>query len=242
MIFFKKKKLVLNCVTNRHDVATHSPIAKAHAFYPEWWKDLPKSIAVPDSTLSAPTMKSCAGMRDLYQYGLMMPMWCDLNIDVGAIGEPKFRHQFADRQSTLLSHPPEQRGTFAEDSRYQHVKLDAPWRFQCDEEVPFIWSEPVWNMEDLIQYRVLPGIIEHKYQHAVNINLLIVRKPVEIASALIPFGAPLVHIVPLTERELVVNVIEDPRLFEKLYKPAVSFSNSYKKSRSAIESQCPFSK
>jgi hypothetical protein len=241
MIFFKKKKLVLNCVTNRRDVAMKAPVDYARNFYPDWWKALPKTLDVPGYAIPAPTMKSCVGLQDLYQHGLMLPMWCDLNVDVTPIGENKHRHHFTDGKSNLYSHPPEQRGTFADENLFQHIKLDAPWRFQCDEEIPFVWSEPLWNMDDITQHRTLPGTVEYKYQNAVNINMLIVRR-LEVASVLIPFGQPLAHLTPLTERELVINIIEDPQLFDKMYNPAVSFSHSYKKSKEAIKKNCPFSK
>ena len=239
MFLFKKKKLVVNCFTNRQEVASYAPIKHAHAFYPEWWKSLPKTMPTHNGTIQSATMKTCAGMRDLYQQGLMLPMWCDLNMDVGEVGNVSFRYQYADEKSIVETHIAEQRGGFANENLYQHVKLLSPWRLTCDEEIPFMWVEPTWNMQDLTQYRVLPGVTEFKYQHATHINMMFPRKPQEVSTVLIPFGTPLVQMVPVTEREIDIRVIEDAQMFTRLIAGRLTFVNRYKTVKEIDKARCP---
>ena len=239
MFIFKKKKLVVHCFTDRQQAATYAPIKLAHAFYPDWWKRLSKTFPINRGTIQGPTMKTCAGLRDLFQKGMILPMWCDLNIDVGGVGDTSFQYQFADSLSTITPHPAGQRGEFAPEGMYQHLKLISPWRFQCDEEIDFLWSEPVWNMQDLMQYRVLPGVLEYKHQHTTHINMLVPRKTGGVSTVLIPFNQPLVHIVPLTERELDIRVVEDAQKFKRLDGAQTAFINSYKLAKEIKKTQCP---
>lgn len=239
MFLFKKKKLVINCFTDRQDVATYAPIKPAHVFYPDWWKRLPKTIPAPERIVDAASMKYCIGMRDLYQHGIILPMWCDFSMDIGAVGDTSYRYRFADQQSSVQVHAPDQRGDFATEDLYQHLKIQSPWRLQCDEDVPFVWMEPTWNMDDLFQYKVLPSVVEFKYQHASHINMLAPRKKQEMSNLLIPFNTPLVQIMPLAERELDVRVIEDPKMFNRLFIARVSFVNSYKYTRAIDKRRCP---
>jgi hypothetical protein len=240
--FFRKKPLVLNCVTDRPEVATYAPIKKASAFYPDWWKRLPKELPGVSEASSLGTMKGCVGMRDLYQYGLMLPMWSDLLIEVGAVGNHAYKFQYSDLTSRAGHHGGEQRGTFAPEDDYQHIKLVSPWLFSCDEDVPFVWTEPTWDMESLMPHRILPAVTDFKYQKTTNVNFLVPRKPSEITSFTIPFGHPLVQITPLTDRELKINVVEDVAVFKRLQalSSLITFKNLHAKRKEILEGTCPF--
>jgi len=243
IFFFKKKPLVLNCVTNRHDVITFAPIQKASKFYPEWWKRLSKSNYDAEASVKFRTMKTCVGMRDLFQYGMMIPMWSDLIIDVGEVGNHAYKYQYSDQRSQVDSdHGAHQRGDFAPVDNYQHIKLNSPWLFSCDEAVPFMWSEPTWNIENLTHCRVLPAVVDYKYQTFTNINLILPRKLNEVSSFMLSHGHPLVQLTPLTERELKINVIEDNAFFTRLQERSslVTFNNAHKKRKDILESDCPF--
>jgi len=239
IFFFKKKKLVLNCVTDRQDVATYAPIKHAHAFYPDWWKTLPKTYQVPDVAADIATMKLCVGMRDLFQHGFIMPMWSDLNVDIGEIGTDYYRYQFADTSSVIQEHPAQQRVGFADNNLYQHLKIASPWRLQCEEDVPFIWLEPTWNKQNLTQYTFLPAVLEYKYQHATHINLLFTRNVQGTSRVTFSFREPLVHVTPITERELDIRVIEDANLYRRLAPLRSSFVNDYKIKKDMQKQKCP---
>jgi hypothetical protein len=69
MIFiFKKPKLVIDCFTDRPGVFNFSKIDYAHKFYPEWWKQTPKSFI--ENIYEMSTIKKCRGIIDTYKQGL----------------------------------------------------------------------------------------------------------------------------------------------------------------------------
>lgn len=241
--FFKKKPLVLNCVTNRRDVMTFAPIQKASKFYPEWWKQLPKTYLVPNINMEATTMKSCVGMRDLFQHGLIIPLWSDFVIDIGEIGVNESMVNFSDGMTSAIPHQQQQRGEYAPDNLFQHLKINSPWLLQCEEEVPFMWLEPTWNMVDIKNYKVLPAVIEYKYQYGTHINLIFTREQIK-KKVFIPFSTPMAHIVPISERPLKINLIEDAVLHNKLCSEQthVTFSNTYTNRKNVKQAACPFSR
>ena len=83
------------------------------------------------------------------------------------------------------------------------------------------------------------------YQHATHINLLI-QDNKEI---FIPFKQPILHLIPLTEREVVVHhhlVSEVEFERDRNRSHQVSFIGSYFKTKKEIENQhssnCPFTR
>ena len=93
-LLFRKKKLVLKAYTHNSCAYEFFTVAKAHYFYPEWWKKLPSyhqqeipRQEVGAMTIKAPTMKTCAGIIDIYKHGIVLPLWSDLQIKVTEHGQ-----------------------------------------------------------------------------------------------------------------------------------------------------------
>jgi len=207
MFFLPKKKVVLHCYTDVPAYSEYAPIEKASNFFPDWWKNLPKSYKEGD--LQSSTMKGCVGFTDLYSRGFILPMWSEVNIAIGEIGNLAWRYQYRDKTSHASFHPAIQRGDYLPENHYQHLKLVAPWRFHCDYDVDFMFVEPTYNMEELNTYKVLPGVLNFKYQSSVNVNLMITKKP-EAYELQIPFLRPMAHIIPLDNKEIEIKVSYDP--------------------------------
>ena len=244
MIWLKKQKIVLECVTYREEVAMAAPIARAGHFLPQWWKDLPASMVAPNNLYNNPTMKTCVGMIQEYSYGIMLPLWSDLSLTVGAKGSSQHYYQFADATSSASYHSPDQRGDFMPDQNFLHLKINVPWQIYCDEDVDFFFTEPTWNMPSDVQYKVLSGIVNYKYQNNAGVNIIFPRSN-ETQKMLLHFGQPLAHIIPLDKRPLEIKIIVD----EKRYKNTLesntrhlSFLENYKKKRAILKTQgtkCP---
>lgn len=243
---FKKKKIVLRCVTNRLDVASVAPVTHANKCFPDWWKALPKQRRDKTNRLVT-TLKTCYGLTNHYSRGVIIPMWCDLEIELGPNAD-EYRYQYSDLKSTALVHSTSQRGSYLDPSLYQHLKLDSPWRFYCDEKVDFIFQEPTWSMDNLNNYRILPGTVDFRYQHATNINMMLPRDINNIKSFIIPLGQPLIHIIPCDNREIKLEIVSDPdeyRYLENKEGQGLTFVNRYLNRRRLeekheAESKCPF--
>ena len=204
MIFFKKKPLVLDLFTNRQEIFDLAKPLPAKEFYPDWWKQTPKTLTPPSEISPTPSIKTCNGFIDQFQRGFIIPMWSDLNIELAPEGEPNARWKFSDLISEAIPHPEWQRGGFLPDARHFHLKLVAPWLAFCEEAVDFQLMAASWHI-DRPQDMVIPsGILNFKYQNALNVNAFFTRHPNRRIHE-IKFDDPLIHLVPLTERELILR-------------------------------------
>ena len=61
------------------------------------------------------------------------------------------------------------------------IKLVSPWKFQCDEDVNFVWHQPTWNMRDILdKLTLLPATVDYYYgTHATEINYFLIRRDFE---------------------------------------------------------------
>jgi len=243
LFFFKKKKLVIDafCSKKFSHALEYAPIDYAHEFYPDWWKNLPKTELDPEKfgfkDINNLNMRLCGGIIDHYKRGLIMPMWSDLSIRTESLNS--YRYQFSDDISQCAFHPAIQRKGFYED--HINVKLLSPWLLESEKNINFTVLPAMWNNTTEPNYQIAIGTLNFFHQKAMNINLFI-KQPKEI---LIPFGQPLIHIMPLTDREIVIkkHLIGDEDWYHKS-SARVSFYGTYFKTKKIREdkekSKCPF--
>lgn len=245
MIFiFKKRKLVLDLFTHRQMIFDAAKPKLAPHFYPEWWKEVKTEMQVGDEMFPTATIRRCMGLVDHYKHGFVIPMWSDLRVELGPIGDPFFRAQFSDNTTNIGQHPASIRGSYLPDSHYQHLKLFTPWAAKCNEDVYWKWEQPTWSYRNPNKSIVLPGTIEYKYQYSMNANLMFAREA-GITMVEIPFQQPLVHITPLTERELelrhhMVTKEEYDTMMQGEKLSNINRYRSYRRVRESEERKCPF--
>jgi hypothetical protein len=219
------------------------PIAPANEFLPEWWKQLPATIKndVGNGIVTETgTLKKCVGLLDLYRNGFMIPLWSELKIKTNEDGS---LYHFASAPVHKQDHDPRQLNSAFDNSI--HFKMASPWLIKEKSGVQFLWHGCEWNyVEALYNISVSPGIVEYKYQHNTHINMFLPRKNIELT---LEAGTPLVHIVPLSEKKVVIhNQFIDQREYDRLFsasKYPLSFTGQYKKRKAIMksnESKCPF--
>ena len=245
MIFiFKKRKLVLDLFTHRQMIFDAAKPKLAPQFYPEWWKEVKTEMQVGTELFPTATIRRCMGFVDHYKHGFIIPMWSDLRIELGPIGDPFFRAQFSDNTTPISEHPATLRGAYLPATHYQHLKLHTPWAAKCKEDVYWKWEQPTWSYRNPNKSIVLPGTIEYKYQYSMNANLMFARDA-QTAMIEIPFQQPLVHVTPLTERDLelryhVVGKEEYDRMMQGEKLSNINRYRAYRRIRESEESKCPF--
>ena len=207
MIFkFKKSKLVVDCFTYSRAAYELYKIRKALLFYPETIKKMAPSFKLKDRqtniTLESPTVKKCTGINGLYTKGAIMPLWMDyvtepqsFTKDQSALGvtDP----QWAER---VVQHQREQFNPLFDD--YHHVKFGSVWNMVEKSGLKFIWMPATYNLEEYgLNDKIIvpPGLTYYDEQCQSNINLFI-KKDAE--NFILRAGTPLIHIVPLTEKEV----------------------------------------
>ena len=241
MFLFKKKKIVVDCFITHPAINELFPIQKASNFYPDWWKDLPKTF---DRTtnyglrIPSTTMKSCIGFTNLYTNGFMIPLWSDLIVETG----PKnWAYEFS-APSEIHSHDPAQFGEVVD--KYHHLKIESPWVLREKSGVKFVWMGAIYNqMKQLDAYHIIPGIIDYKYNTGTNINMLFPRVQQKV---LIEAGTPLAHIIPMSDMDVQIKThcVTEQEL-NKIETPSYvsSFLKKYTTNKNILESKerkCPF--
>jgi hypothetical protein len=246
MFWFKKNKIVVDAFTDVGGVFQNFPIQRSSKFIPDWWKSLPgtfKSSTPSGIEVDLPTMKSCVGMAGLYKSGFVVPLWSDLIFEKSSDNHLKFQFA-ADLSNSAISGRPitapfqESMGNIFKN--HIPLKINTPWMVREKEGINFYLSDPIWNKENnLNSIRVLPGIINFKYQTAVNANILLstVNERVELNH-----GEPLIQLIPLSDRDIDIRchlvTTEELEKMNSVFTIS-SFGNRYSKIKKVHGDKCP---
>jgi hypothetical protein len=243
LFFFKKKKLVIDafCSKSFGHAYDYAPIDYAHNFYPDWWKNLPKIEVAPEKfgakDINNLNMRLCGGIVDHYKRGFILPMWTDFYAKSDSTNT--YSYQFSDSKSSCAFHPISQRKGFYED--HTNMKIISPWLLESEKDVYFTVMPAIWNHTTNPGYILPIGTLNFYNQKALNINFFI-KPPKEI---LIPFRQPVLHIMPLTDREIVIknHLISDDDWHRKRSE-RIAFYGTYFKTKKYDDnkesSKCPF--
>ena len=246
---FLNRPVVLHCYTDRADIFNYAPIGRASKFIPDWWKALPKSVGFntaskePFDNSIENTMKGCVGFTNLYKTGFIIPMWCDFALEIGKINSGQYKYRFSDNTSVASMHPQDQRGAIYPEENYQHIKIHSPWKFVCEEEIDFLTVEPTWSISTPDSIKILPGVINFKYQYGTNINTIWTRRDEDIRYVL-EYNQPLVHVIPLTDKKVVLKLhLLNTEDFANMCSSArpIKFANKFRTVKKTMDAKgCPF--
>jgi hypothetical protein len=243
LFFFRKPKLEVRCVISEKfsHVYEYAKPQHAHKYYPEWWRAAPKTKVNWIDTHLTQSIKTCQGIQDHYHQGMIIPMWTDLAISTN--GQGGIQNQFSDLITTNDYQDLDLRAGFRPGNI--NMKIASPWRFVSEKDVYWMMLPVYWDLQEQPNWEVMPGTVEFYYNYSTNVNLLIKE---EQSQSLIKHGQPLCHLVPLTERELVIKYdMITEREFDLLANKTrpITFINKYKairRVRKELEEQpkCPF--
>jgi hypothetical protein len=237
MFFFKSPKVIIDCFTDLDYVYNHSTIKQAFKFYPEWWKQMPKEYELDGIKTS--TLKRCPGFIDYYKTGFMMPMWSDLTIEILNNG---YKWVFSDGLSEIEHHNPKQYDAYINLENYFHGKIISPWVMSCKKDINFLFTHPAWHYQPINSFSILSGVLNFKYSHKTNINIIFDRHKDKYIK--FEFGKPLVHLIPLTEKEIIFkHHLVSPNELKVITNPLITFTNGYKNNKRLLEvkeKKCPF--
>jgi hypothetical protein len=244
MIFFRRPGVIhVDCFTHRADVFNFSKIDHSKKFIPEWWKKLPKNHPTHEHPYA--TMKTCPGFVDLFQKGVILPLWSDLSIILGEIGNNNVGWQYVDQLSELAVHDAEQRGSYLPEDTFQQIKLRSPWILQTKKDLDWGVHGVSWCHADPFLMLFSEGVVNFKWQPGTNINFFLKREK-EIRNILIEAGQPMLQFIPLTEKKIVLHHhLVDEKDVVKItsglkYPKFVNGYNQGKKILEEKESKCPF--
>lgn len=203
LFFIKPSTMYVDCFTTNVTAYKLAKIEPAIKFFPEWWKELPASYG-DHPYIRTSTLKTCSGFLDLYKFSFMLPMWCDLAVDIGPIGSDYYKYQYSDNKSSAVEHPPLQKGKFCDTKNYQHLKLNSPWFIVSKKNTNWLFTDAVWNEINFLPYRVLNGVTNFKFNNSTNINMIFPRSEIK-KEFLISYKTPLLQLIPMTEKKVKLN-------------------------------------
>lgn len=229
MIFLRKNKpIVVKCYSSEPRLPEFFPVDYTKSFLPEWYKKLPAYLEPGHKS----TMKICPGIREYFNQGFTIPLWSDHSI---SWKDGELTELLSPRNTQSFPGGPHPNYQWGESfPGWAHVKLVNPWFFSTDEMIPFLVLDAVWNKNDLSDYVIPQGIVEFKYQHSAHVQLFLSpnKNNLEMKA-----GEPLVNIIPLTEREIKLEICE---MTQEIYNKIVknyhwTWDNLYYKTRKLLE-------
>jgi len=242
IFFFKKPKLHIDAFISEDFKTTYelAPIDYARKFYPDWWRKLEKPDIDYKTLKKSTNAKLCASIIDTYKKGIIIPMWCDFVFKMNSNGSKT--EMYANDSASMEGHTLVQRKGFRENLlQFKHV---SPWVLKSEKNVFFNFNPDFMNL-NRNDFELIPGMLEFYNNHGTNINFFVERKEQEFS---INFGDPLIHIVPLSERELVltnhlITVDEHKKIMKNTkisFGPDYLMRRKYSKRQTDQESKCPF--
>jgi hypothetical protein len=238
MHFFRRSKINLDCFTEHKWIIESAPVDHAIKHIPNWWKALPKERYEDGKFFPLPTMKTCVGMYDYYVKSVCLPLWSDLAINVDS--NLVYKWQFADGNTEAVVHSSAQYAGFDVGSA-GHLKIEAPWVLKEKTGVDWVYSSPIYAMNNITDYTVTPGILNFKYQHGINIQLFINLERAKTFK--VAYNTPMAFLTPMSDKKVVIHrhllAKEEYERMQKEHIPG-SFINKYVNTKNAQNNKCPY--
>ena len=177
---------------------TFSPIEKSSKFIPKWWRKTPKSsltISEDNKITALLTTKNCPGIIGTFQNGYIVPLWSDLLM---RIENDRWIYQFSDGISSIQDHSNNQMVDFH--PNYHILKISTPWTISASTNINLIFLDPFYHFPKERNYYVPYGIsplIDKNFK--INCFMFVKKEKKEM---FMPQGTPLLHIIPITEKEI----------------------------------------
>ena len=252
MFFKKKEKLTVWSVIPDLEKTGAGPVP-AKKFYPEWFKKMQKDRDVHSELdkfdltghQNFNNIKHCPSFPWWFSQGYVLPLWCDIQVYVkdgqvfwtSPMKEFQFDFHSADQFENYIP-------KHAADKILAVLKPIGPFRFK---------TPPGWQVQQMPMYfeynevfDVLPGIIPTSKYFEVNPQMLLKKSAFTKEnnySVIIPRGTPLAMYVPIPEKTLELELIEEtPELKTENRVAVLGVNSKFKKRWKAYAAKCPYKK
>ena len=195
----QKEKPKIHWWTTIEGVEKVTPVLPAKEFIPDWWKRVQRKI---NSLDDKGTVRNCPSFPEYINQGFVVPLWCDLYLEIEQEGTWKWRTP--DKNFSFSTHSNTQFRDWLpqhmQDNTSMVVKPSCPWRVKT----PPGWS--VWQLPMYYHYNpmfeTLPGIIWSDIHHEINQQMLFKR----YGEFFIPRGTPLAMYVPFERNKYTYDI------------------------------------
>ena len=212
MFNFLKRQINLSVVDYSFDHIGKKSLRPnySYKFLPKWFKNSKNfyTAVFNDVSLDISTARACPAIKNNILRGLIIPLWTDLNIKI--YPDKTFRYISRVNSDQLVKgHDPSSLVGLYDPEKWLHLKINSPWGIKSDTPCQFMFTEVISDFSYLDKMKVIPGIVDYSSDtHSTHIQLLfkIEKEPYQIN---LKACDPIVQIIPLSEKKLKINYIED---------------------------------
>ena len=192
---FRKNEVTVKLYTHEPNHFEFFKLRNGTKDYPEWFKKLPGEYYNPGFIpIPVPTAKRCPAIIDYFKKSMVIPNQFDLYL--------KAAHDNASGWLTPTKESAEMISTFGPNQKtgfsIPHIKIDTSWICVEETGIDFMIVDAYYNNFNE-PWRIIPGILDFKYQHSLNINIAYNNQEEPI---FIPVNTPLSFMIPLTEKNV----------------------------------------
>lgn len=185
------------------------PVKRATEFMPEWFKNMPQYTGVAEPKIEDKgTAKRCPGIIDFFKDAVVLPMWCDLEMEVNSKNDFKFIP--SNKNCVFQVHPHEQFLDHVQTSYKLILKPLSPWRFKTPKGYSIIQLPMFYNFSDV--FETLPGTIWTDIHHEVNPQMAIKKT----GRFTIARGTPLAMYIPIKRENINLSISEYTDKYKKI--------------------------
>lgn len=235
-MFKRNKPIKLSVTTDLYPAFELFPVELAANYPPDWLAKM-QTYATDDTLTSSfiahrkrfPTIKACPGVSGTINKGVLLRNWNDVSIIVNPDGSYEYNGALPFRTPVEV-HTREQYDKVW--PNYIAIKLLSPWSFVEKTGVDFIMTPAVYHSNLWLTNPMPHGIMNFRAQHSSHVFLLAELKN-ETYEIFIKAGEPLAQLIPLSDRELEMDVSYSTSAAETSHKPF--FLNGYKRAEAALK-------
>lgn len=237
-MFNLNKTIEVHCYTFRKISADNFGVKEMKTHRPKWFKDTSTKMTNTKWNIPQSSIKNCHGIINLFKQSFYLPLWTDLHILNETHG---LTAKIKDPDTTtekLLERENSQAPALSQYNR--HIKIDAPWFFQCDKDINFYINGASWDYvnNSLYNFHLPPGIVDFKHQHSINTQWLFpipITKEQETCTSF-QAGDPIYYLTPLTDKKIKfishhISRMEYYNKFDELDSISPFWVNAYQKAK-----------
>lgn len=189
------------------------PVEPAVKYLPSWWKAMPRfmDVPIPPEGVNKGTAKNCPAFVDFFKGAYVVPLWCDVELDVKSDG---YTVRTSYNKFKFSHHNPLQFKDHLPDNVKRNVamvlKPDCPWRVRTSPGYSVMQLPMMFEFSDI--FETMPGTIWSDKFHEMN-QQMIIKKYGQIT---LTKGTPLAMYVPFKREEFNFKCSERTPELEKL--------------------------
>jgi len=192
---FKRNEITVKLYTYEPNHFEFFKLRKGTSDFPDWFKKLPSEY-YEDGFIPAPvpTAKRCPSIINYFKKSMVIPSQFDFYLKAGQDNTSGWLAPTQDSANMIKTFNNKQKTGFD----VPHVKIDTSWLCVEETGIDFMIVDAYYNNFNQ-PWRIIPGILDFKYQYSLNINIAynIQEDPI-----FIPINTPLSFMIPLTEKDV----------------------------------------